>query len=1011
MSQRRILVIGSQCANLNFLSFLPEVANHLYQVMTDSTLGACIPALPMTGLLIDPSVDETYNAVSEAYKAASEVRATLFIAYIGHGSMLMDDFYLLPSDATEPPSGRTAVNIVQHIKELAAAHGSVDGLGLLIDTCFSGGASSAAADSWIRKLNGSMRFEILTSAGYTASWDGCFSRTLVSLISRGVSSLPAEYLQCHDLRKIIASSCQSQEPQNPSFNRDDTLWLARNSATMPEAWAFTEQAATIRSLTLGFHPPGQLVQIAARIEIDRCVALIGLPGTGKSTIAAALAWPAVSNGIVLPGFIHAIAFINEVTSAQDLAQTLYTQLSKSLSGFVEAHRKLRGTQTSAELQRMGALDREVLMPLKLLKPMRVRLVIDALDRLSVGATRAVTEALQSLAGFDSIRLLITARPETTLLKNMQVVLISMPADEEIADYLKMRGVVATRIIEIVNAAKNNWLVAKVFADLLIENPTVSLDFAQITLGDIYDTMLCSGGITVENSLLQTLAVLAASGEGPALPLSLLCGASDALGFDSSSTAVRNRLVLLKGLAIRNAGGTEDEHAGLFHQTLVDHVRVRLSEQYLLAHQAILVALSHVAPPIAGETANSSYAYKYAFAREAEHFWAVKETEKALKSLQTRLSAYPRDNLQRALQWENRFRQAFGDDHPSTFQLRSEAAFENAAAGHIAKAEQLFSSLLRDIERVDGNNSIHRLTPQHNLAVIAWDKGNRALAFSQMKSVLDERSRRHGQDHTDSLMSMSVLITWMHLSGQSVQAIAMGRKLLELRVAKFGAHHIDTLATRNNICMMLASLGQPAAALQETQSLLPQLKAVLGSEHPYVLRCQANIAGLLLQLNQHEKSLTAFEELLPVQGKVLSEDHDDYFKSQLSIAMIRALRGDCSQQLKVVEKCLAKSLLNRQPDHPLVLSLRLGVVELSAQTDPELAFIKLKNLLPLLETTLGNMDPETVAAKMFLAQLAYPKDSAYAIKIMNNVYAENNEAFGQEHPVTKLAKSMLSAWQK
>src|ERR1700692_2925938 len=100
MGQRRILVIGSQCQALGRLIFLPQAAQDLYEVMTDSNLGGCVSALDgRAGLLIDPSVEDAKDAIKTAYGSAAQDEATLFIAYIGHGDHLGDDFYLLPNDA------------------------------------------------------------------------------------------------------------------------------------------------------------------------------------------------------------------------------------------------------------------------------------------------------------------------------------------------------------------------------------------------------------------------------------------------------------------------------------------------------------------------------------------------------------------------------------------------------------------------------------------------------------------------------------------------------------------------------------------------------------------------------------------------------------------------------------------------------------------------------------------------------------------------------------------------
>jgi hypothetical protein len=92
MSQRRVLVIGSQCEALQPLEFLPRAAQELYAVMTDPERGACVSALDGEGLLIDPAVRDVKDAIRTAYQRAAKDAATLFIAYIGHGEHVRDRY-------------------------------------------------------------------------------------------------------------------------------------------------------------------------------------------------------------------------------------------------------------------------------------------------------------------------------------------------------------------------------------------------------------------------------------------------------------------------------------------------------------------------------------------------------------------------------------------------------------------------------------------------------------------------------------------------------------------------------------------------------------------------------------------------------------------------------------------------------------------------------------------------------------------------------------------------------
>ena len=256
MNERRILVIGSQCKVFDELKFLPKVAEDLYQVMTDPLLGQCESAIEGSGLLIDPTIAEVKDKIKSAYERAAKDEATLFISYIGHGMNVGEDYFLLPLDAKENPGHETGVHLTDLIKDVhRTTRGKVDGLGVLVDACFSGLAGFGAAEAWVRELKGMLRFEMLTAApaDLTAA-NGCFSLNLVNLLRDGLSLVPSEHLLCLHLRPLIEQLCPNQVPQHPSYNPDNTLWLSQNAGYIPEPWAKTPVATEIERLTFAYQP-------------------------------------------------------------------------------------------------------------------------------------------------------------------------------------------------------------------------------------------------------------------------------------------------------------------------------------------------------------------------------------------------------------------------------------------------------------------------------------------------------------------------------------------------------------------------------------------------------------------------------------------------------------------------------------------------------------------------------------------------------------------------------------
>jgi hypothetical protein len=401
---------------------------------------------------------------------------------------------------------------------------------VLVDACYSGKGGFAAAKDWVTDLQGTLRFDMLTAAADRPAANGCFSLTLARLMREGVEAEPAEHLLALHLRPLIADLCPNQVPQQPSWMIDKTLWLSRNAGRILEPWAQTALADEIQRLTLAYQPTPALGEIVERSRKERCVAVVGEAGAGKSAQAAALSWPKVADGIVPARFVQAIALIDEATTPHELSRTLTHQLAR-VPGFPKVQKAFKDKTPLAEHQRLGILEKELIGPLKRLPPAtKIRLVVDALDRLATGARGPVMAALEELAELSFMRLVVTARPDTEVPKRASVYSLARAPDANVSQYLARREIPEARWAEITNSAEGSWLVVRVLADLLRDRPDAEIRGAgQLALGDAYEELLARCGAARGEAISGTLELLAAAGAGPLLPLSLLCKASEVLG--------------------------------------------------------------------------------------------------------------------------------------------------------------------------------------------------------------------------------------------------------------------------------------------------------------------------------------------------------------------------------------------------------------------------------------------------------------------------------------------------
>jgi tetratricopeptide (TPR) repeat protein len=927
MTERRVLVIGSQCDALGVLSFLPAAAHDVYAVMTDPERGSCVSALDGEGLFINPTVQAAKEAIRTAYASAAKDEATLFIAYIGHGLHFDNDFYLLPLNASPTPTSDTAIHLTQLIKEqhrISPGRG-VDGLGVLVDACYSGSAAISVAQQWVDELKADMRFEVMTAtSAIRPAADGCFSRNLTRILSDGLGDVPDAYLRCMHLRARLERACPQQDPpQHPAYNQDETLWLARNSRRSPLPWAQTPLASEIERLTMTYQATPNLADVVRQSQVHSCLAVVGEAGMGKSALAAALAWPEKAPQMVSTGFVQAIMLLNEAQTPQEIARLLNQQLCRSVAGFQAAQREFDRNTPYAEKQGLGSIEKKVIEPLRLLTPQaEVRIVVDALDRLATGAEDAVMGALDALAGLPFLRLIMTAPPATNLPDGAVAYRLETAPDEQVCRYLQERAIPADRTQELLATAKGNWLVVRVLADLLSDDHDATFSSGQLALADAFEELLTRSGANCRPDTQIVLTLLAVGGAGPVLPLDLLCAASELLEGPGTTARVRDELVRLRGLVSRSEAGTKAEQVGLFHQALVDHILLtRSPEEANKAHRALAEAIADMAPTGTTAVLLADPVQRYAYEREADHLFQVGDIEGALKSLLARHAASPRDNLLRWMSWQEAIFNQLGPDHPGTLTTRNNIAAWTGDCGDAREALRLFSELLPYRERVLGPDHPGTLTTRNNIAAWTGDCGDAREALRLVSELLPDQERVLGADHPSTLITRNNIASWYGDCGDAREALRLFSELLPDQERVLGADHPGSLRTRNSIASWTRDCGDAREALRLFSELLPDQERVLGADHPDTLRTRNNIASCTGECGDAREALRLLSELLPDRERVLGADHPDTLRTRNNIAGWYGDCGDAREALRLFSELLPDQERVLGADHPGSLRIR------------------------------------------------------------------------------------------
>jgi tetratricopeptide (TPR) repeat protein len=1014
MSGRRVLIIGSQCKRLGRLSFLPEVAVRFHALMTDPGPGECLGAEvgDPTGLLLDPTVNEAKSAIKAAYDAAARGGETLILAYIGHGEFVHGDFFLMPTDAANPPNPDDAIHLAAIIKHRPA---HPDGLIVLLDACYSGSATWNAVEYWVRWLEGQLRFEVLTATNDMPTANAWFTRSLVRLLERGDPAGP-EQLRCEGARQWVMKAHPQLIPQLSAHNAGGHLRLGRNSSKVPGDvfWKDSPGRVQILERTEYFQPTVELAELVAASQAQRSVIVVGEAGVGKSALAAALARPEITDGRVPPGFAHAVAMLGSTTNLRNLAVDLERQLRHSVAGFAGAVDEFHRSVVQAERDKLDFLGLMVLGPLDYLDGrLVVRVALDGLDQLSDGMRRQLRGALG--AGPDRLRLVMTARDDTPDCPDGTVVRARRTDGQVLGRYLEERGIAESIRAVILGRAQDHWLIAHLLADAVVEQPGMDLSRLPGTVNEAYGLRLDQAGAADDwpGRFRPVLGPLAVAGTGPILPIDLLVHASAALGGSSEQPGMLGVLDALRGLVVRRDPGTPDEHSGLFHATLAEYLlspeaaSAGFAIDALGAHRALVGAIEALAPALGHKPHDPLH--RYAFLREAGHRWALGEFDQALECLERRDSNSPRENLDRWRPWEDRFASRLGRDHPSTLTARGHIGRWTGETGDAREALRLLRDLLPDCERVLGCDHPDTLAIRHNIADWTGETGDAREALRLLVGLLPDQERVLGSKHRHTLANLSGIAHWIGETGDARESMRLFRELLPDQERVLGRDHPQTLGNRSHIAQLAGEVGDTREALRLFGELLPDQERVLGRDHPDIFRTRNNIASFSGRQGDAREALRLYRELLPDTERALGRDHPDTLNNRDNIAYWTGETGDGREALRLYQELLPDWERVRGRDHPDTLRNRHNIAGWTGKMGGAREALRLlQGLLPDRERVLGRDHPQTLSNRNNIAHwTGETGDVREALRLYRGLLPDRERVLGRDHPGTLTARSNIA----
>jgi tetratricopeptide (TPR) repeat protein/tRNA A-37 threonylcarbamoyl transferase component Bud32 len=297
-----------------------------------------------------------------------------------------------------------------------------------------------------------------------------------------------------------------------------------------------------------------------------------------------------------------------------------------------------------------------------------------------------------------------------------------------------------------------------------------------------------------------------------------------------------------------------------------------------------------------------------------------------------------------------------------------------------------------------------------LASVYFKIGIYEAAVGLEKVALATRRQVLGEQHPDTLTSISTMGSLLLSHGKVTEAESLFREALEKRRRLLGEEHPDTLTSISTTGLALLSNGKPTEAESLFREVLDKRRRVLGEEHPDTLASINHMGSLLETLHRHSEAEPFYREALEKHRLVLGEEHPDTLAAIRHMGGLLIAKGSPSEAEPFIRETLEKSSRVLGQEHPNTLTAvhNMGVLLMSQGKFPE-AESFLREALEKRRRLLGEEHPDTITSILHLGALLTAQKKLPAAELLwREALEKRRRVLGEEHRHT-LASITWMGW--
>jgi non-specific serine/threonine protein kinase/serine/threonine-protein kinase len=323
-------------------------------------------------------------------------------------------------------------------------------------------------------------------------------------------------------------------------------------------------------------------------------------------------------------------------------------------------------------------------------------------------------------------------------------------------------------------------------------------------------------------------------------------------------------------------------------------------------------------------------------------------------------------------------------------------------------ENFFQPALAAIEKQFADQPLVKAQLLQTLASTLPEVGLLDAASKPQEEALAIRRRMLGEDHPDTLTSISETGLLMGAQGKLAEAEPYHREALDKRRLVLGDEHVDTLRSIHNLGALLQEQGKLKEAEPLYREALEKRRRILGEEHRDTLTSLSSMGYLLEALGEREQAGPYYREALEKRRRVLGDDHPHTLFSINNMAAFHQMQLQLTEAEVLYREALERRRRVLGDNHPDTLQSlnNLGNL-LQAQRKSTEAEPYYRETLEKRRRVLGDDHPHTLNSIANLGTLLSDQDRyAEAEPLTREALEKRRRLLGNDHPDTIISVNNL-----